>query len=251
MFPILQVGPAALPIPGLVLLAGIWIGISLAEKYAEIHQSKSSDIYNIIFISLIAGILGGRLGYVILNWGSFLSDLPSIFSRNLELFDPTIGLICAVLAFFIYISRKNINIWITLDALTPFFAILNLSIAISHLASGNAFGSPTTLPWGIKLWGEYRHPTQVYEIILSVIILVLIWPRKGIAWYPQPGVTFLRFIAFTATGLLIVEGFRGDSILLSSGIRSLQVYYWLILAASLLGLRKLQIRNTKSIDGEK
>jgi phosphatidylglycerol:prolipoprotein diacylglycerol transferase len=120
--------------------------------------------------------------------------------------------------------------------LTPFFAILSLSMAFSHLASGNAFGSPTSLPWAIDLWGMPRHPTQIYEILLSIGILILIWPGKGLLWDSQPGVTFLRFLALTAIGVILLEAFRGDSILIIQGLRRDQVIAWITLAASLIGL---------------
>ena len=245
MLPILQIGPVSLPLPGLIILAGIWIGLSVAEKYAAINHIKSTDITNLIFTCLISFLVGGRLGYVIRNWDAFSQDLAGIISRNLELFDLLTGILCALLAFIIVCQRKELPVWQTLDSLTPFFALISLSIAFSHLASGNAFGSPTTLPWAIDLWGMPRHPTQIYGILLSIGILILIWPGKGFLWDSQPGVPFLRFLALTAIGVIIIEAFRGDSVLILLGLRRDQVIAWLILAASLAGLWTLSSKREK------
>ena len=247
MLPILQIGPVSLPLPGLIILAGIWIGLTVAEKYSEIHHIKPADLTNLIFISLLSFLVGGRLGYVIRYWEAFSQDLAGIISRNLELFDLSTGFLCAVLAFIIYCQRKELPAWQTLDSLTPFFAIISLSIAFSHLASGSAFGSPTTLPWAIDLWGMPRHPTQVYEILLSIGVLILIWPGKGLLWDSQPGVTFLRFLGLTSIGVILLEAFRGDSIMMLQGLRRDQVIAWLILAANLTGLWILYTKRKVSV----
>jgi phosphatidylglycerol:prolipoprotein diacylglycerol transferase len=144
----------------------------------------------------------------------------------------------------IYGNRKRINWWSTLDALTLFWGVIWITIGISNLASGNAFGAETTLPWGIYLWGAIRHPTQLYQIMAGCIILGMIWPRTANSNVVQrsPGVTFLYFLALTAGAWLLIEGFRADSVVLPNGIRVGQIAAWLILAGSMLGIKRLNHR---------
>lgn len=98
----------------------------------------------------------------------------------------------------------------------------------------------TSLPWGIELWGAIRHPTQVYEIILALaILLILGWQAKQMAQQQNDGVLFLLFVTFTAGAQLFVEGFRGDSTLLPGGFRAGQVLAWFVLFAALWGQRQL------------
>jgi phosphatidylglycerol:prolipoprotein diacylglycerol transferase len=246
MIPVVQVGPVAFPLPGLILLAGVWIGMWLAEKYANLYEIKPVELYNVMFIGLVAWVIGGRLGYVVRYWEIFIKDLAAIFSRNLGLFEPIAGVICAAIALLIYAQRKGLPLWHLLGALTPFFAVMMVSLACSNLSSGKAFGSPSNLPWAIQLWGVHRHPTQVYQILLSSAILGLTWPRKGILWHPQPAITFLRFLALTAASLVLVEAFRGDSVLLNFGLRQNQILSWLILVSSLAGLWYFQARQAQT-----
>jgi phosphatidylglycerol:prolipoprotein diacylglycerol transferase len=99
-----------------------------------------------------------------------------------------------------------------------------------HLAAGTAFGSPTTLPWSIQLWNATRHPTQIYELIASLIIFGLIWFRKTDS---QTGSGFILFVALMASARLFLEAFRGDSTLIFGGIRLAQVIAWTVLTVAL------------------
>ena len=239
MFPILQIGPLAIQTPSLMLLLGLWLGLTLAEKYAPQRGVPANMLYNMVFVALIGGVAGARLAYVVRYPDIFVSNPLGLISLNPGLLDPWGGFVCGIICVAIYAQRKGLKFWPTLDALTPFFAIFAIALDLSNLASGNAFGATTTLPWGIELWGERRHPTQFYTIFTSSLILFLFWPGKSKWIDKQPGTYFLSFIALSALARLFVEAFRGDSVLLPGGFRLAQVIAWLILGGSLWGLTLL------------
>jgi phosphatidylglycerol:prolipoprotein diacylglycerol transferase len=112
-----------------------------------------------------------------------------------------------------------------------------MGLALAHLAAGTAFGKPTTLPWGIDLWNAKRHPTQIYELIVSLLIFGILWFRKN--GYPG-GSEFLLFTALTAGARLFLETFRGDSILVFGGVRLAQVIAWILLGAALIANEALR-----------
>jgi prolipoprotein diacylglyceryl transferase len=233
MFPIFQIGPVALQVPGLVLLAGLWIGLSLSERRARQRGENPGHLYNLVFIGLIAGVIGARLSYVATYPNAFTTNPRSLVSLNPGLLDPLAGALIAVAAAAIYLFRKNLPLWSTLDALTPLFALMGIAIGISHFASGSAFGIPTQVPWGFQLWGATRHPTQIYEIMLAIFTLITIMILDKTSWSLTPGNIFLSFISLSAVARLFLEAYRGDSILLDSGFRIAQVISWLVLAACL------------------
>jgi phosphatidylglycerol:prolipoprotein diacylglycerol transferase len=146
-------------------------------------------------------------------------------------------LIVALLVGFIYDSRQNLSLWPTLDALTPLFATLAIGLALSHLAAGTAFGSPTDQPWGIELWNATRHPTQLYELIASLLVLGVVGFRKADS---RPGTIFLTFIALTAASRLFLEAFHGDSTLIFGGLRLAQIIAWIALASAFLASEYLR-----------
>ncbi len=233
MLPILQIGPLALQVSGLVLLAGLWIGLTLSERRARKLGENPNHLYNLIFIGLIAGVAGARLSYAVTYPNAFSANLWNLVSLNPGLLDPFAGGLIAVAAAAIYIYRKQLPIWPTLDSLTPLFAVMSIAIGISHLASGSAFGQPTDMPWGIQLWGAKRHPSQVYEIIFSTIILIAVMLMDRTQWNRSPGNIFLAFVSMTAISRITLESFRGDSFLIANGFRLAQVAAWFVLAICL------------------
>jgi prolipoprotein diacylglyceryl transferase len=247
MLPTLQLGPLALQVPGLVLLAGLWVGLTLSERRARRKGDNPGDLFNLVFIALIAGIIGARLSYAITYPSAFAANPLSLLSINPGLFDPLAGVFIGICAAAIYIYRKQLPFWSTLDALTPFFAVLAIAQGIAHFAAGSAFGTPTDLPWGINLWGATRHPTQIYEILLAAIILLAVYLIDKSQLGQTSGFTFLSFIALSAAARLFSEAFRGDSTLIGNGFRSAQIISWLVLATclALLGRRVQLARSTE------
>jgi prolipoprotein diacylglyceryltransferase len=94
----------------------------------------------------------------------------------------------------------------------------------------------------VELWGERRHPSQVYEILAAGAILAILWPGRWKDKTPAAS-CFLLFVALSAAARLFLEAFRGDSVLLAGGLRAAQAVAWLALAASLWGLHRLRTNN--------
>lgn len=214
----------------ILLLAALWVGLALSEKRVERHGISKDALNNIVYYSILGYIIGGRLLFVLGNLSAFTQSPLSVFSINIDLFDAVGALAAMVIVGFIYGQRQKLPLWSTLDALTPLFAVLAIGLSLSHLAAGTTFGSPTDVAWGINLWNATRHPTQVYELIASLLVFGLIWFRKADS---PAGSGFLLFAAWTAGSHLFIEAFRGDSTLIFGSLRLAQVIAWMVLAAAL------------------
>ena len=246
MLPTLQLGPLALPVPGLVILVGLWIALSLSERRAVQKGIASNDFYSLVMISFGVGVIGARLAYVIQYPDAFQASPASLFSFNPRLFDLTAGIAAGLLSGTIYAQRKHFSLWPTLDILTPGLAVMGISLGLSHIASGTAFGVPTRLPWGIDLWGEIRHPTQIYETFMACLILAIVLLLEKSISPRQSGVVFWAFIGMSAASRLFLEAFRGDSTLIFGGIRDAQLFAWLVLGVSLIGVyQRLHIMDSQ------
>lgn len=221
----------------ILIVAAAWLGLSLAEKRAARYNVNAEALNNLIFASLLAYILGGRLFFAAEHLSAFTQSPLSLVSLNITLFDSWGALAAAIITGLIYGQRKRLSLWSALDALTLFFAALAVGIGFSHLASGTAFGQETSLPWAINLWGATRHPTQIYEIAASLLTLSLLWSRKTDS---KPGSDFLLFLALTAVSRLVIESFRGDSALIFGNLRAAQLAAWIILALALAALEFLK-----------
>ncbi len=222
----------------LLIIIAAWIGLMLAERQVDHYRVNLEALSNLLLWSLGGFILGGRFLYAIEHLSVFVPSPLGIFSFNLSLFDPLGGLAIALITAFIYGQHKRLSLWSSLDALTPFLATLAVGISLSHLATGQAFGQETNVPWAIEQWGALRQPTQSYEIIASLTTLLITLFQKP----PIIGHKFLLFAALTAASQLIIEGFHGDNILIFNGLRLEQVIAWIGLVASLFGLEYLASR---------
>jgi phosphatidylglycerol:prolipoprotein diacylglycerol transferase len=225
----------------ILMLAALWLGLSLLERRAHRHGVSAEALNNLVMYSIFGYVVGGRLMFALANLSAFAASPLSVFSLNPDLFDPTGALITSILVGFVYGQRQKLALCPTLDALTPMFATLAIGLSLSHLGAGTAFGSPTSLPWGIDLWNATRHPSQIYELGASLLIFVVIWSRNIES---RSGFVFLLFTALTAGSRLFLEAFRGDSILIFGGIRLGQVLAWLILALALFASESVRRVNT-------
>ena len=238
MLPVLQIGPLALQTPGLLILLGIWLGLSASERTSSRLSIDSNHLYNLVLISLIAGILGARLAYVIQYSSIFIASPLNIFSFTLTMLNGEAGLLIGLIAGFIYVQRRSMPVWETLDALASGFSIFMIFFHLANFASGDAFGAPVQMPLSINLWGQPRYPVQLYETAAALLIAVALNTRKQRS--ARGGTLFWAFMALSALARLFFEFFRGDSTTLLGGIHIAQVIAWIILAFSLWQLGKRQ-----------
>ena len=245
MFPSISIGPYLLQTPGLILILGVWAGTFLSEKEAERYSLNKDTISNLILYSLIAGLVGARLAFALRTPGVYLSSPLSLLALDATTLAPTEGLLIGITVAIIVIQRKNLPIRVILDALTPGLAIFMIAWATANILSGDAFGSPTDLPWAIQLWGENRHPVQFYDLIFAVIILGVILKKPFMDF--GSGINFLFLFSLSSLARLITEAFRGDSILWFGSIRAAQLVSLVLLIGTLWLIRDWSINSsTKS-----
>lgn len=236
MFPYLRLGPFILPMASLALLSGLWFGLPLIEREAARLKMNASILSNVIFYSLLAGVVGARVGYALEFSSAYLANPFSLLALTPTTLSPSAGLVVGLIMFVIFIQRKELPIGPTLDAIAPGLALFMVCVGLAHILSGDAYGAPTTLPWAIRLWNEYRHPSQFYEIFIALTVFLIIRER-----FPKPegtGLNFLLTIALTSASRVFLESFRGDSIFWPGGFRQAQVIALVIIVVSFYWIRK-------------
>lgn len=245
MFPILQLGPLVVQLPVLFLLAGVWIATWLLDREAPKQGVAASSLNNMVFLGLLAGILGARLWYAMRYLDVYLEAPLSLFSLSPSTLAPLEGTLTGLLVAWIYGQRKGMPLWPTLDALTLPFAVMSIAFGFAHLSSGDAFGAASELPWAIELWGTRRHPTQIYEILLGGVAFIALW-RWGRVKLP-PGILFFAWGTLAAASRLFLEAFRGDSVIVLEAFRSAQIFSLLALLGSMWGMHQLSVRKVEPV----
>lgn len=235
MYPYLRLGPFLLQLPLLALMVGVWVGSSLTEKEAKRLKFPSASISNMMVVGLVAGIVGARLAYAARYLQAYLDNPLSLFALNMNTLAGFDGLLTGVVSAALYGWRKKMALRPTLDALVPGLAAFMVALGLSHLLSGDAFGASTDLPWSIYLWSEYRHPSQVYEILAAVLILLIVYKRP--LCQAGNGINFLLWVALSSAARIFLEAFRGDSVTWPGSFRAAQVISLIILAITLFTMR--------------
>lgn len=236
MFPYLRLGPWLVQLHLLALLLGLWAGMSLVQQEAKRLKVDPSKLESLIFYSLLAGILGARLGYALSFPSLYISRPLSLLALTPATLSPSSGLVIGLVTFVIIFQNQNLPVRPALDALAPGLAVSMVFIGISHILSGDAYGAATRVPWAIRLWNEYRHPSQFYETLAALIIFLVILQR-----FPKPdgsGLNFLLAITLTAASRVFLEAFRGDSIFLPGGFREAQIIALILMAVSFYWMRR-------------
>ena len=238
MFPVLNIGPLAIQSAGLILILGIWIGLTWAEKEAGRHQINPDLIFSVLFLVFAISLVSARFGYAVIHLDSYKNHWLDVFSLNFHSMDWPSAFLFGILALFIYVQRKKIPVWSFLDSLVPFFLSLNSALAVASLATLSAFGSETTVPWGIEVYGTLRHPVQVYHLLFALGMVFLFWPaRKRIMGIARkqllPGGEFSLFLMIFSLGMMVVQTFRAE---IPLGFLSVNLYHWVGLFGLLTGI---------------
>lgn len=236
MFPYLRLGPFLLQMPLLALVVGFWVGSTFIEREAVRLGLNKEKINSLIGYGLVGGILGARFVYAAQYASVYLANPLGLLSLNTSTLSPLGGFLVGIASAIVYGYRQELPLRQTLDALTPGLSFFMIAIGVSHLLSGNAYGAPTRIPWAMYLWSDYRHPSQLYEIFLALVVFTIVLPKALRA--DAPGARFVQFVALTATARIFLEAFRGDSLLWLDGYRAAQVMGLTVLLICIVVLRQ-------------
>jgi len=249
MLPTIFIGPLSLPTGPFLILFGLWLGMVVSEKKitSTTHNKISTRQLNDWFgITLIVGVVSARLAYAAQYPRVYLEHPLTLLSIQAEGLDVLAGSFFGFITGLVYCQRKNISIWHLLDAITPLLMVMSVCIPLANFASGDAFGSITHLPWSIYLWGADRHPVQLYQFLLNLVVLAVFWPGKS--FIKTPGILFLTTTGALSFVHLILESFRGQAQVLFSGVRSVQVIAWIIIALCVFTIQYRQNEGLKNAD---
>jgi phosphatidylglycerol---prolipoprotein diacylglyceryl transferase len=249
MLPVIRIGPLAVQFPGLILLIGLWVGLELVERQSARHNLPGGKLFSLVLVALGVGIVGARLVYTAQYPDIFNGNLINLFSFSPQLLNLPGGILVCLVAGLAYAKQNRLPLWQTADALTVLLAVIMISIGLSNFASGNAYGAPASVPWAVYLWGQNRHPSQLYETFTAGWVLVIIWPaaknKFSTCIFSRPGLRFWIFLVLTAASRLFLEYFR-QSQWVFDDYRLSQWMAWLILTFGLWNINHLLAQNKTS-----
>ncbi|MHB1126052.1 MAG: prolipoprotein diacylglyceryl transferase [Bacillota bacterium] len=208
-----EIGPFFIRWYGLLISTALGLGTFLAYREARRQGINPDHILNLVLLVAPLGIVGARLYYVLFSWGYYSSNPGEVFA----VWHGGLAIHGAILAgglgVYIYVRRQGLNFWELADIMAP-SVILGQAIGRwGNYFNGEAYGSPTTLPWAIYVDGAYRHPAFFYEFIWDMLIFAfLFWLRRRIS--TLKGDVFLIYLMLYSLGRFFIEQLRTDSLML-------------------------------------
>lgn len=221
MFPVLKIGPLAIQTAGLAILLGFWLALELASRQGARQGFQKETVHNAGFYGLIIGIMAARLGYAAVHWPIYRRDPLGLVALNPQTLHPVAGLIAGAFVVILYLRGRGGSLRGILDVAAPGMAVFMGLHALAGFFSGQSLGAVTEVPWGMSVWGESRHPVQLYELAFWTLATVSIW-WAGAA-IPAPGSLFFLYVALYGAACLLIEPFRAQSVLVLGGLRATQV----------------------------
>ena len=235
---------------GIILAFAVFLGVCTAEILAK----KFSDIPENFFVDnspavIIAGILGARFYYCIVNY-------PYYIHNPLEIFDIRQGglsihgmLIAGIVTVYFLAKKYRVNLLRLLDVLACSVILAQSAGRWGNFFNSEAFGYPTGGNWGVFipvsqrpvefLNYEFFHPAFLYESFLDLVVFaVLIFILRR----TRAGCTFFWYLILYSVVRIFVEYFRIDSVLNIGGFPIAQVVSVLLIIAGIIGLKTVNCK---------
>ena len=254
---------------GVIIALGMIVAVAyIAYRCKKSEDISTEDLMDIAIFTILFGIIGARLYYVVFSLDSFHSiwDVFDLRGGGLAIYG---GIIFGALTIFIMCKYiKKISWRKFFDATAPGVMITQAIGRWGNFFNGEAYGSVVGegnllyfMRMGLLPNVEssstmyYFHPTFFYESLWNVIGFVLInvfYKKKKF-----DGQVALCYFAWYGFGRMFIEGLRTDSLYLGgTGIRVSQLLGLLLFLAAtglmIFGIIKAKKEDTlkESTDGK-
>lgn len=200
---------------GIFLLLAFIAAILVTQLRTRRLGWDPGEVVDLSLYAIIGGIIGARLGYVLGDLRDFVGAPGRILmiwvDAGLAFYGALIG---GALVAWAYGRRRGWPLAQIADAAAPGLALGYAIAMIGALLYGLNYGRPAHLPWAVTLFGEPRHPTQLYLMVTSLIICGILLARDR-APHP-PGRLFWLFVLLMAVARIGVEAFMDSPRVLGS-----------------------------------
>jgi phosphatidylglycerol:prolipoprotein diacylglycerol transferase len=186
-----DLGPLSVRWYGLIMATALIIGLIIALNFSKKRQIAKEHLYNLFFLLVVFGVLGGRLAHVITDWGFYRQNWAEVFKiwqGGLAFHGVALA---GLLVVIFYGRRKKILFWALTDVIVLAVPLMQAIGRWGNYFNQELFGRPTDAAWGIPIdlanrpagFGQfsYFHPLFLYESFLDLIIFAVLLAlfRKG------------------------------------------------------------------------
>lgn len=197
---------------GVIICVGMLLAFFYGCHTIKKEKISTDDFLNILLFLIPFGIIGARLMHVVVNLDYYSTkpflEVIAIWNGGGAIYG---SIIAGILVIIVYSRVRRLKILAVLDAFAPCVLIGQCIGRWGNFVNGEAFGTETTLPWGMFLssTGKIHHPTFLYESLwtLSMFLFIhfFLYRKKK-----YDGEILFFYLGFYGLGRAIVEAFRAD-----------------------------------------
>lgn len=208
-----------------VLLLGAFIvAMFFIGREAKRFEIQKDFIFNLLFWTLIAGVIGARIYYVIFEWNYYsnnLGEIIQVWKGGLAIHG---GIIAGLLAILAYTKKYGFRTLRFLDFVVPGLIIGQAIGRWGNFFNQEAHGISTTLEHleslhipefiieGMKINGVYYTPTFLYESIACIIGFVIICIIRRMR-YTKVGTPTALYLIIYGVVRFFIERSRTDALM--------------------------------------
>lgn len=217
---------------GVIIGIGMLLSLMLIATVAKKSGQNPDYYWDMALVTIVTGVVGARLYYVVFSWDSYKDDLLSILNLRQGGLAIYGGIIGGALAIIVYTKYKKYSIPLALDTVVPGVALGQILGRWGNFFNREAFGDYTDGLFAMRLpvdairYSEITekmvehveeginyvqvHPTFLYESLWNIGVLalmLLLWKKKHF----DGEITLLYFAGY-GIGRFFIEGLRTDQL---------------------------------------
>ena len=197
------------------IVLGIVVALVLSKISKEKFYIDFDQLLEIMIITLLFGVIGARIYYVIFNFSYYLEnplEIINIKNGGLAIYG---GIIAGAIVIIKMCEKYGINKLDFFDYIVPFVSIAQAIGRWGNFFNIEAFGTETTsiFRMGINTAQGYIevHPTFLYECVACVCIYFIL--RKMQKNRKFAGEICFSYLALYSLVRFFIEGLRQDSLM--------------------------------------
>lgn len=228
-----QLGSLTVKWYGIIICLGFLLCTLLGLRSCRKFDIEGDDLLDYLLFAMPSAVLGARLYYVIFNWNLYAEEpirMLYFWEGGLAIYG---GVLAAVLCVAIVAKVKKQSFLQIVDFAMPYIILGQAIGRWGNFFNQEAYGSVTTLPWGMSgseisvvmaqqgMYGGLVHPTFLYESLwcLAGFAFLLVYRNR---WQKNRGEVLSLYMIIYGLGRSFIEGLRTDS-LMWGGFRVSQV----------------------------
>jgi len=208
---IFRIGRFAIRYYGVLWALSFYLGYLIFNRFVKKEGLPEGFLDSLTIYMAVGTIVGARLGHCLFYEPAYyLShpiDILKIWQGGLASHGAGIGILVALYLFSI---KHKVSVLYVLDRIVITVALAGFFIRFGNLMNSEIYGVETTLPWGFIFDRNQelypKHPTQLYEAFMYLIIFVLLhFIYNKSQSKPTKGLLFGIFLVTVFTARFFIE----------------------------------------------